>query len=226
MIFKIFNFKKPVENQKVFNMNRKIIFVFSVLILFILISSAALAAAGDGTRFNTKTVKFFLNHTAGQVAAAGWANFTTNLSIQDTSITILSAYLQVSGTFDAAGSGAITTDIYLNDTSLGKYSMTRSAEVSGFEVLTNASRGASGSDFYSLGATPQYNEISIKCNGICNMKSTIAIITYKYDPPAEQTEKIAEVKSSAEKKPEKNIFELIFERARKIFSIITFGALA
>ncbi len=193
---------------------KKIIFVFSVLILFILISSAALAASGDGTRFNTKTIKFFLNHTQGQVAALAWANFTTNLSIQDTSITILSAYLQVSGTFDAAGSGAITTDIYLNNTLLGKYSMTRSAEVSGFEVLTNATRGASGSDFYSLGATPQYNEISIKCNGICNMKSTVAIITYKYDPPAEdakenELQKNYEKKISPPAEKEKNLFENI-----------------
>ncbi len=206
---------------------KKFIFVFSILVLFILISTSAFAAAGDGTRFNTKTVKFYLNSTQGQIAAAGWANFTTNLSIQDTSITILSAYLQVSGTFDAAGSGATTTDIYLNDTELGKYSMTRSQEVAGFEILTNASRGAGGSDFYSLSATPQYNKISVKCNGICNLKSTIAIITYKYDPPAEQAQKIVESKiSSVEKNSEKNIFELVFERARKLLSIITFGALA
>ena len=193
-------------------MEKKYFVIFAAVFLIIILSSAAFAASGDSTRFNTKTVKFFLNHTAGQVAAAGWGNFTTNLSIPDPSITILNAYLQVSGTFDAAGSGATTTDIYLNNTALGKYSMTRSGEVAGFEILTNATRGASGSDFYSLSSTPQYNQIAIKCNGICNLKSTIAVITYKYDPPAPA--------QAAEEKIKENIFEIFADRVARIFAFI------
>lgn len=202
-------------------MNPKIILFFSVAAVFlILLSSAVLAPVGDGSRFNTKTVMLFLNSSDGELAAAGWNNFTTNLSIPDTSITILNAYLRISGTTEAAATTATTINVYFNETVLGKFTRTGSGEVSGFEFLANASRGAAGSDFYSLGATPQYNKISLQCGAVCNSLETVAFITYKYDPPPVVPAETQKAISQPQLQREANIFEKILGNIKKLLSLV------
>lgn len=189
------------------------------VVFFILLSSAVLAPSGTGARFNTKTVSFYLNSTNGQIAAAAWNNFTTSLSLPDTSITILSAYLKVSATFGIANA-AKTIDVYLNDTLLGKYSYTNTQEITGIEINANASRGASGSDLYTLSSTPQYNKISILCNDICSELNTVAFITYKYDPPAENGLGASESKNDVPVlKKEKSFFQKIREKILTLLGI-------
>ncbi len=206
--------------DKVIIMKKNILIFSAALVFLILLSSAVLAPSGTGARFNTKTVMLFLNSSDGELAAAGWNNFTTNLSIPDTSITILNAYMRISGTTGAAATTATTINVYLNETVLGKFSRTESGEVSGFEFLANASRGASGSDFYSLGAAPQYNKISLQCGAVCNSLETVAFITYKYDPPPSESHETQKTFNQPQIQKEANIFEKILGNIKKLLSLV------
>lgn len=213
-------FNKVIFMEK----RKKIFFVLALILLLALISAPVFAPSGTGARYNTKTVVFYLNSStpAIAVAAAAWNNFTATLSLPDTDITVLNAYLAVAGSHDnTAGSGAATIDVYLNNTLIGKNSLTRLAEAAGFEILANASRNSAGNDFYSLSSTPQLYAISILCNGQCNELSTRAFITYKYDPPAKNSEVLKETPVTALPTPpkEKSIFQKIREKILTLLGI-------
>src|SRR3989338_258516 len=195
-------------------MGGKIMFVG--VFAFLLLSSLSLAAVGDASRYNTKTVTLYLNSTGPQLAAGTWNNFTATLSLPDPSTTILSAFLRISGTWATTGATADEVQVWLNNTLIGDHTITPFGEVSAFEFIVNAT-GTSGADFYAITSADKNFQVSLKCLTIpCNLLSTEAIITYKYDPPAPPPQK----DSVVEIPKEKNIFENLSENFSRMINYL------
>jgi hypothetical protein len=121
-----------------------------------------------------KTVEFFINNTATQIAANAFFNSTLSILLPETGVNVKSAHIEVYGVSPSGTAGNI--EVRLNDTILGIVAIPGGGEWFGFRFLVN------GTNLYSLsGGVSSSFVLSLRPNTAMNAFSSKVVITYQYD---------------------------------------------
>ncbi|MBI4015632.1 MAG: hypothetical protein HY362_02855 [Candidatus Aenigmarchaeota archaeon] len=161
----------------------KALSLLALPLLFALIFLLSVPVAEAGYLFNTKTVVFFINQSDSQMPNGNWFNSTYDVQLPDPTPQVISAFIEVSGSFGKAGTAASNIKIAQNGGAADTYSFTNSGETEYFTILDNSS--GNYDNLYNItNSSSRRLKFGVQCNGdLCNSVSARAIITYTYDPP-------------------------------------------